>query len=114
MELEFRTGDVIDGVTVYANDVYVGDITYIKQDMLANWCKIQNKADVKFALRNENTFSEILYGIVDYLKENGRNGVVVSSYSGGIAPYFTDEFWEKYGFVQKEDAPKALYFNMFE
>lgn len=109
INFEFREGKVTNGVTIYANDVYVGELILIPQDKLLNWCAIQNQFKCKFALRNESTFAEVLNAIKEYIVENSYGGLVISSYtSGGIRSFYSDEIWTKYGFKQDDNLPPTL------
>jgi len=110
IRFEFRSGEVINGVSVYANQVYVGDLINIAQDNLMNWCCIQSRGDIKFALRNEETFGCVLNAIKSYIHDNGYGGFVISSYPGGIVSYYSEDFWNKHGFWQRENVPSSLYF----
>lgn len=111
IEYQYRTDEVTNGATLYANGVYVGDLLDVSQGEWVNWCAIQGEFKCKFALRNEDTFDRILCEIKRYASEKQFSGVVISSYSsGGIRSFFSDEFWIKKGFMRDENAPGEILF----
>lgn len=111
IDFEYVEGNIIHGVTLMANGVYVGDLLEISQGKYINWCAIQGEFKCRFALRNEATFNLVLDEIKRYCLNHDRKGIVVSSYtSGGIRGFFPEEFWKTHGFKEDNDAPGALLF----
>lgn len=112
INFEYRNDEVENGVSVYANDVYVGELLHITQDNLMNWCCIQGKSDFNFVFRNESTFECILDEIKRYIKDNQYGGLVISNYAGGKVPFLNRNFGIDMDFGKKKKHQIAYIFSM--
>lgn len=108
--LTFKEDKTIEHTHIFANGVHIGFLCDAPIPNTLLWHTSTNANCIKFALRKESTFREILKQLKQYKNKHGYQYILIYTDNMGIASFYTKEFLYKQGFVQIDGYDPTLYF----
>lgn len=115
MEIGFKRTNDYDGISIFANGVFVGVLLSAGADSLS-WYAGINPRIVKYSLSDVEKFDFVLKSIIEFYKnekkedlyvgnpENNRyRNLIIGISNDNIGSWFDESFWNERGFVLGEN-----------